>query len=453
MSPRRLSFAAIFTIAVSSVACGEDDLPNAGPPIGSAAYDQTGMCKVDSDCQRGESCTVTNNVGLCVMKRCAGNNFQATAEPLPAQGFMVEGRELRLKEPPKVVSGALVPLAVLIAPPYSKTYSGDFRGGVKSSVTFSNTASKTDGTSSTETKTDSITITSGWAVDVSLGPSVGPQLHGSFEKQVNDRLGTSVTKSTDFAVTTSIGQNFTFDVRPEIDGYDSGAIVVGCGCYNQYVYDVEDPNAADGGTVKVNIPIGGQTSLWSLRRYNQLAEATKGGLPIITGGPKIGDIDSYPTTLVGIDGKPIPNADLVFGPENTATFPVSDTGTSAFTLEMSKSRTDSTQTADERAHGWSYGGSIGLGVNTPIVNVSGKVTYNKAGEVNTSIGKGYSVTLANTTSFSGTVPFIKDNPATPEDEFKAHGYGFTPYVYRAHYETPEKNPAAYFVITYTVDKN
>jgi hypothetical protein len=745
MNVRSIPFAAVFAIltAAYSVGCSaEDDLPGAGTPIGSAAYNQTGMCKVDTDCQKGESCSVNNNVGLCVMKRCAGNSFKSTTAPLPANGFLVLDRELmvasntdvsafnlsgkslapvaagkmgagkkiidvasgnlmgsrpeavavitegsttitvkqgdttvppievgftpiaiaagmtnqdghdhivatkadgnfvicdaktsqcskplsagvtgvvdvavgdvdgdgfgepifsaadklvvynydggnaqsgqrttissaigvrlariaagdvdgngteevvgveeagtrdkihvlgfsdggfsdranfqaaggvqdvavgglggdnphvavvgdgkaeifegdgkgglvssftttaagnrttmadidgdsvpaRLKEAPKTVSGTLVPLALLVPPPYSKTYSGDFRGGVKSSVTFNTTASKTDGTSTTKTDSDSITITTGWAVDVGVGPNLGPvgiKVNASFNKSVNDRIGKSVTKSTDFAVTTSIGQSFTFDVRPEIDGYDSGAIVVGCGCYNQYVYDVEDPNhrlgdTADGASVKINIPIGGQTSLWSLRRYNQLAEATKGGLPVITGGPKIGDVDSYPTTLVGIDGKPIPNADLVFGPENTATFPVSDTGTAAFSLDMSKSRTDSTQTAEEKGHGWSYGGSIGLSVNTPIVNVGGNVNYNKAGDVNTSIGNGYSITLANSTNFSGTVPYIKDNPSTPEDEFKAHGYGFTPYVYRAHYETPEKKDAGYFVVTYTVDKN
>ena len=346
----------------------------------------------------------------------------------------------RLKDKPRVVSGSLVPMAVLVPPPYSKTYSGEAFGGSKSSITVSTSASTSEGTDESKTESEGLSMSASASI---------AWVNGSLSESVSN----SITKSVSYSESRTVGQSFTFDVRPELDGYDTGAVILGCGCYNEYQYDVDDPKgrlgkAVENGTFSVFIPIGGQTTMWSIKRYNELAAASNGELPVIQGSPRIGDVSSYPTTPQTIDGKPIPAADLVF--EDPPSFRVSDVGSVSFSFDMSKSKTDSTSTSESKSNGWSVG--VNVGFTIPIINVGASVGASVSGDVSTSIGNGYSLTMGNSTSFSGSVPPIRDNPATPEDEFAIHGYSFTPYVYRAHYVTKEEQDAGYFVVTYTVGK-
>ncbi len=54
--------------------------------------------------------------------------------------------------------------------------------------------------------------------------------------------------------------------------------------------------------------------------------------------------------------------------------------------------------------------------------------------------------------FAGTVKAVPDIPETPEDEYELYTYRFSPLVYREWYETPDGDPAAFYVMTYVADR-
>ena len=130
-----------------------------------------------------------------------------------------------------------------------------------------------------------------------------------------------------------------------------------CGCYHRYRYETDDPAGKLGGSGKIaelQVPVGGQTQLWSSTRYNALAEAI-GTIPVIDIPVVVGDPTTYPTQPVSLSGEPIDAADMVFPP--TPSFALSDVGYVGFWLVAGESDTNaSAQTttkatqANERIH-------------------------------------------------------------------------------------------------------
>src|SRR5262249_22172664 len=100
--------------------------------------------------------------------------------------------------------------------------------------------------------------------------------------------------------------------NPAMYGVDQAAIVLSCGCFHQYTYQMQSPTVGgDGSKLVVLVPVGGESLLWSSKRYNAMAMAV-GNLPIITVPSKVGDAKSYPTMPQRADGSAIPAEDMVF---------------------------------------------------------------------------------------------------------------------------------------------
>ena len=204
---------------------------------------------------------------------------------------------VRLRGAPRVASGSVVPMAVLVPPPYSKTFSGSFRGGTRSTVSLGTNVAVSDGTTTSDETAESLSMKLTAAVAGGKG-------------NIGDRIKTSIKSSVSLTDTQTVGRSFTLEVRPELDGFQASGVVLGCGCYNQYDYDVEDPagrfgEKTESGTFSIYVPIGGQTVLWSLQRYNKFA-AISGGEPTIDVPTRMGDLSSYPRTPTTLEARPSP---------------------------------------------------------------------------------------------------------------------------------------------------
>jgi hypothetical protein len=57
--------------------------------------------------------------------------------------------------------------------------------------------------------------------------------------------------------------------------------------------------------------------------------------------------------------------------------------------------------------------------------------------------------MGKSATFSGTIPPLKNDPTTPEDESTLYGYSFTPIMYRDHYIDANNQSGSYYVLTYT----
>jgi hypothetical protein len=337
----------------------------------------------------------------------------------------------------------------MVLPPYSRTHST-----APSSATIG--SSQDNGTTAAQTSTymHTVSLTVGIGVDFKLGP-----LGANFNASVTGHLAWTSTHSKAFTRTTTTGDSFTLLASPDLDGYDGGGVITSCGCFHQYDYELDDPAGALGGpkgqSVSVFLPVGGQTTFFSTRRYNALADALGGKLPKIAIPYKLGEVESYPTLPVTLEGKPIPAADLVF--TKIPPFRTSDVGDVAFTL------TDATNVANTEASSFSKGVGETVGGGLGIVTVSGN------NDQTWTLDNAYTITVGNAATFAGNVRAVRDDPTTPENEFDLYGYSFQPVVYRHHY-TPVADPtatggsgttpngksapkdAAFFVLTYTVGK-
>jgi hypothetical protein len=329
----------------------------------------------------------------------------------------------KLKGTPKVVAGGIVPLAVLAFPPYSKTYS---KG--PSSVTLGSSDSQSQGSGHT------ISWNSGASASVSfpLIPLVSASISGN--------IGRSHALSTGFSTSSSVGQSFSLTAAPETDGPDSGAVIIACSCFQQFDYDLDDPahitgTPGDGKTMSVHIPVGGQASVWSTRRYNALADALK-TLPKINLPYKLGDLQSYPTQPARLDGTPIPPDDMVF--TEHPTFRTSDSANVGFSLNTSDSKTNSTSMSTSYGVSGSVGvGSFGIGAGVSV-------------NVGKSIDDSSSISISEGTTFAGGIQPIRNDPNTAEDEFALHGYSFSPFVYRQRYTDANQKEFGFYVLMYAV---
>ncbi len=319
----------------------------------------------------------------------------------------------------ELVAGPVVPMSVLVYPPYSRTWSDG-----TSQIGLGNRESKSDDAATTVTLTASLAL--GYDVDFPgiAKVALGGRVEGALAR--TNAAGTSV----------SVGDRFAVDARPDLEGPDNGVAVLACACYHAYTYAVEDPSGrlgardADKKKMSLFVPVGGQTALWSLKRYNALAKHL-GNLPTVSVPYAVGDPTSYPSKMEKLDGAPIAEADLVFTtPRSYRTSDVARTGWELAVGE-SNARTDAT--------------SIGVGVHAALR--VGPVSA----ETNLGASKSdaYTVTVGKEASFSGSVPPIRNDVRTPEDEHELHAYGFSPIVYRDRYKT-ESGEGGLFVVTYAV---
>jgi len=211
-------------------------------------------------------------------------------------------------------------------------------------------------------------------------------------------------------------------------------VVLSCGCFHSYTYEIEDPRGQAGGDGKqfvVLLPVGGQTTLWHSKRYNAMAKEV-GDLPLVVVPHRVGDPHSYPTMPETAEGMPLAADDLVFSQPSTER--VSDVGDIGWTLNRTDEETNelATETTLDLA-GCVSGGGLMLG-----------------GSAGAGLGQGYSVSVGSYAEFLGGVPPIPDDPATPEDEYTTYAYSFTPVVYRQHYQDWSGHDAAYYVLNYSV---
>ncbi len=325
----------------------------------------------------------------------------------------------RLKGEAKLVAGPTAPIAVLGIPPYSQRYSA---GPARASL------------GSNESKDESVSTTVSLSLQVTV--SADFDLFGLLKAGVNARLGGTQSQGNGFSKSKSVGQAFFIAGDPTQNGYDAGGVVLGCGCFLQFDYEIDDPKNSLGGnvngkTMSVLVPVGGQTTLWSTRRYNALASAL-GTLPKIKMPYKLGDIASYPTEALTLGGKPVPGDDMLF--PNPPSFRVSDLATVMFSLSEASSKSNSNATTI------SYGGGVKAGAGVSV-----------AVDVTKAITQSYEVRVSRSTTFSGFVEPLKNNLQTPEDEFANNAYSFTPYVYREHYKLGDEE-AGLFVLLYSVGK-
>jgi hypothetical protein len=324
----------------------------------------------------------------------------------------------RLVAGPELVSGNVVPTQLLTFPPYPHTIAQG-----TSSLMVGN------GETTSETHSDTVSLSLGMMVGFGVEtPIFEAKISASVEYEV------SVTKSLSRSL--FVGQNFWLDADPDKLGFDYGAVVLACGCYQRYRYVAEDPAgiiAADGHIVDLFVPVGGQTVLWSTKRYNALARA-RGDLPIIEVPYRIGDLKSYPATPMTTDGQPIPAKDNLF--PDVPVYQASDVGATGFWLSAGETETN------EVAESIQLGVSGSLGAGGLEVELSAGVGFSK----------GYAISVGKEAMFNGSVPPLPDDTSTPEDEFELYRYSFVPQVYRHRYTDAAGEEAGYYVLTYAVSK-
>jgi VCBS repeat protein len=340
---------------------------------------------------------------------------------------------------PTLQAGPSVPLAVLTLPPYSTTHSSG-----PSSVWMG--AYQENGTGSSQGSSTSTSVSLTLGMGIGFGGLGGFSLGPSLSAYVTGHLAWSSSHSQGLSTNLSVGSSYSMTANPQVDGYDSAGVVMGCGCYHQYDYEVDDPAGMLGQgqgqhTISLFVPVGGETTFWSSRRYNALATALGGGqLPPVTIGYKLGDVASYPTSPSTLDGQSIAPADMVF--TSPPTVQTSDVGELSFWLTSGQSTTNTT------ASSFSYGASasVGAGLSIGIFNVSAQAS----GDQTWTLDQSYSVTVGSSTTFSGTVSPIRDDPNAPGDNSALYGYSFEPIVYRQHFTGAANQAGAFYVLTYAV---
>lgn len=379
---------------------------------------------------------------------------QASATTLKTAGKTIAASDLggrspmlKLKGDPKVVAGPVVPISVLTLPPYSASHSA---GG--SNANLGQNENTNSGQGSGESHGSSTSINAGIGINASLGV---------WGAGVNANIGRSISRSWERSKGSSegvsIGRSYGIDAHPELRGFQSGAVVLGGACFHKYEYTVEDPanllpeKDKVGDTFAVQIPVGGETTLWSTNRYNALADAMADGrLPKIEIPFKMGDVSSYPTTPTTLDGKPIAEEDNVF--PKSPVIHSTDVAAPGFSLTTNKSETNGAATSFGMGQSMSAGISGKTGFKIPIINVGVDVSLSASKGQDESVGlsKSYNITTGSSTTFGGGIQSVPDYPATPEDESTLYGYSFRPIVYRHHYTMQDGSPGAFYVMTYTV---
>jgi len=327
-----------------------------------------------------------------------------------ATGTLVSG--------PELVAGDAVPIAVLMFPPYAEKLAV---GALAAKITVG------QGETMGESVTDTLSL--GVGMGVSFGAESGP-----LKASVGAELGKSWKYSRRISKSLSIGARYSVHANPELFGVDYAAVILSCGCYHRYRYTTNDPNHLIGGnnqTMDVFIPVGGQTQLWSSKRYNAMAEKS-GRAPMVEVPVRVGDVSSYPKALLTLDGQQVADEDMVF--TDLPDFQVSDVGYVSFRMKVGEEESNETAITTTMGAKTSFG-LFGGGIDASF---------------NLGVGQGYSVNVGTESLFSGGVPPIPDDPRTPEDEFLLNRYSFTPNIHRQTYVNHHDEEASYYVMHFAV---
>ena len=155
-----------------------------------------------------------------------------------------------------------------------------------------------------------------------------------------------------------------------------------------------------------------------------------GGLPIIDVPYAVGELDTYPLEAETIDGDPIPPEDNLF-PEPDV-YSVSDVGEVVWWMGVEESTTNTLATSYE------MGASASITVSGVKVGGGGSLGW----------GEAYSLGTGAQCTFAGSIPTLRDNPDTPEDEYALYQYSLKPYVYLHRYDNADGDESAFYVQTY-----
>jgi len=324
-----------------------------------------------------------------------------------------------LKEGPVTCDGNLIPLMLLLPPPYDKTYSDG-----------PSAAMYGDNTQQLESFSDTVSL--GLNMDIGFGVD----FMEIFGAKVNSRVSWHVSQKHTDTFHRFVGARYSIEAQPEIYGPNHGAVTLGWGCFDAYVYEVDDPDeilgaGADGQEFVMTVPVDGAVTLWSTNRYNAMAEAL-GTLPVIDIPYTLGEPETYPTAPEDLLGNPLSSDNTLFPDEQWYT--VSDAGDVSFWRSVTQRESNS----------WDMSTDVG-------VFASGTAAGVTVG-VGTSVGwgNGYSITLGSGAMFTGRIPSIPDDPNTPEDEWAHNRYSVNPIIYMQDYTDAAGEEASFYVQTYTV---
>ncbi len=392
----------------------------------------TGMVDLDvadTDADEKAEIVAVSDDGYAAVYRAAGLAFapkfvtQLDVTVSPKRIAMVDhdGNSPRaeLVEGPIPCQGAPVPINILIMPPYN----ADHAAGFPSSVMYGDVESQS------ENMRDTVSL----GLHADLG--VGGSFFDIFGAELNTRVSWHVHNSVIQGTSMFVGARYCMRAYPEVYGQYYAGVVLSWGCFDSYKYKVDDPGhiiggGAQGGEFYLIIPTGGSSSLFSSTRYNAMAEAI-GGMPVIDVPYAVGTVDTYPRTPETLEGFEIPAEDNLFPHPDTYT--VSDVGEAVWWMGVENSTT--TETAMDV--------SVGASANVKV----GGVKIGGGGELGW--GQAYSLNVGTQATFAGSIPTLRDDPNTPEDEYDLYSYSVSPYVYVHHYETAEGDDGAYYVQTYT----
>jgi hypothetical protein len=348
--------------------------------------------------------------------------LQVSADPdrIDASDFDGDAPRTRLmNDEAALLSGPITPTVVAYFPPYDAE-----RSSGTSSLFLGNTDIQS------ESFSDTVALRAG--IDIGVSAS----LFDLFKVSLGTRVSSEISETMTNATTYNIGTRMITNPDPEMAGYDYGIVMISCACYHAYYYELQDPNDRLGASIDreqfvLVLPVGGTTTVWSSRRYNEMAKRV-GGLPTVEVPYHIGDPSSYPSGPQKADGSPIPAEDFVF-PEVPSLL-VSDVTNVGFWLSAGESETNEVATSTSvdiygelGLGGFKFGATAGIGW-----------------------GHSHAVTVGEEAIFAGFVPPIFNNPMTPEDEYLEYAFAFSPYVYREHYETADGEDAAYYVLSFAV---
>ena len=329
-------------------------------------------------------------------------------------------RATLIDDEPTLAKGAPIPSAMILMPPYDADHSAG------SSSSFYGSSE-----SASETFTDTVSL--GMKVDI----GVKAEFMDMFGVSYGTSMGWRVRQTYGESFRTSVGERFGMSADPDMYGPYHGAVVLYWGCFDTYTYEIDDPSGLaadmDGENFVVTVPVGGSTSVWSLARYNAMAEAL-GTLPILEVPYAVGNVDDYPSTPERIDGTPIPEEDMVF--ENPTWYTAPDVGSVSYRSQYS------TDTSSATSFDTTIGTSAGVTAAGITVGLGAEYGW----------GEGYRLSLGTAAMFSGRVSAVPDNPDTPEDEYNLYAFRFAPVVYRHWYTNPMGDEAALFVMTYAAER-
>ncbi|MBC8066907.1 MAG: hypothetical protein IAG13_01120 [Deltaproteobacteria bacterium] len=350
------------------------------------------------------------------------HQLQVSTDPIRIAASDFDGdspRAVLVDEQPTLISGPIVPQMVIGFPPYDAEHSTEV-----SSIRVG----------SIDTTSERLTDTVSLAVNVDVG--VSANLFEIFKVGMSASVSSEVQWMHGTETSFAIGDRHTAEPDPSLFGSEYGVVVVTCGCFHAYTYEVEDPQGhfGEGGDAEqfvMLLPVGGTTTVWSTPRYNAMAAAV-GGLPQVEIAYQLGDPESYPRGPERADGSPVAEQDFVF-PE-VPDYLVSDVAKVGWELAAGTSEVNGVSTKI----GLKLGASLGIG---PVQFGAG---------LGANWGHAYELRIGEQATFGGAVPPIPDDPATPEDEYVEYAFSFSPYVYQEHYVDADGNDAAYYVMSYAV---